>query len=570
MNTDNLQNARSALDVTTTESERLSALLTLAEELRERDPREALVLATDALELAERLKDQHATAKATLLLGWMSSRSGDYHQALKELERALLLYQELGDGAGVAKATGNIGSVHLRLGEYAEALEQYQSALALAEELGQRVDVANLTLNIGSIYKSLGEYAKALEQYQAALALFEELGHGLGVAIVTGNIGGIYQELGEYARALEQYQSAIRLFEQVEDHADVAIVTGNIGAVYQELGEYTDALKHYQSALHLYTELGERSGIATMTESIGNTCQALGEYADALKHYQSALAQYEELGEPTGIAMATGDIGWLYAQIEFAGYDAALAEEHLLHAIDLMNAVGARQSLYDLHRRIARLYQQQEKWQEAHRHLMKEHELKEELHSIEVHRKVEQLAYLKQIAEMEKRRAVEQAEAQAEREALGLRAQLLEVQLDHQRAELASQAMNLAKQTELLGDFRNDLRAIMREGGDPLLAVRQIKEKLKELPTEAIDWTKFDAEFRATYPEFQSKLVQRYPHLTGMELKVCELLKLKLTSADIAKVLCLSERSVEGHRLRIRRKMGLAQGEDVHTVLAGI
>ena len=37
--------------------------------------------------------------------------------------------------------------------------------------------------------------------------------------------------------------------------------------------------------------------------------------------------------------------------------------------------------------------------------------------------------------------------------------------------------MNLAKQTELLGDFRNDLRAIMREGGDPLLAVRQIKEK---------------------------------------------------------------------------------------------
>jgi DNA-binding CsgD family transcriptional regulator len=51
-------------------------------------------------------------------------------------------------------------------------------------------------------------------------------------------------------------------------------------------------------------------------------------------------------------------------------------------------------------------------------------------------------------------------------------------------------------------------------------------------------------------------------------MEVCELLK--LTSADIAKVLCLSDRSVEGHRLHIRRKMELAQGEDIHTVLAGI
>jgi tetratricopeptide (TPR) repeat protein/DNA-binding CsgD family transcriptional regulator len=558
------------METATAETERLSALLALAEELRERDPREARVLATEGLERAERLKDQSATAKAMLLLGWMSSRGGDYNQALVELERALSLYQKLGDGTGVAKATGNIGSVHLRLGEYAKALEQYQSALALAEELGQHVDAANLTLNIGSIYKGLGDYARGLEQYQSALALFEGLGHSLGVAIVTGNIGGIYQELGEYARALEQYQSAIRLFEQVEDHADVAIVTGNIGAVYQELGHYADALKHYQSALHLYTELGERSGVATMTESIGSALQALGEYTDALNHYQSALTQYEELGEPTGIAIATGDIGWLYAQKEFEGCNASLAEEYLLRAVELMDGVGVKQSLYELHKRLARLCQQQEKWQEAHQHLMKEHELKEELHSIEVHRKVEQLAYLKQIAEIEKRRAVELAEAQAEREALGLRTQLLEVQLDRQRAELASQAMNLARQAEMLGDFRDGLRTIIRDGNDPIHVVKQFNEKLKELPSQEINWTKFDAEFRATYPEFQSKLVQRYPELTGMEMKVCALLKLKLTSADIAKVLCLSDRSVEGHRLRIRKKMGLAQGEDVHIVLAEI
>jgi DNA-binding NarL/FixJ family response regulator len=44
-----------------------------------------------------------------------------------------------------------------------------------------------------------------------------------------------------------------------------------------------------------------------------------------------------------------------------------------------------------------------------------------------------------------------------------------------------------------------------------------------------------------------------------MELKVCALPKLKLTSADIGKLLCISERSVEGHRYHIRKKMRLAQ-----------
>lgn len=570
MTSDTLHTPHAGIQETTTESEQLKSLLALAEELRERDPQQALSLAVQGLELAERMNDEHAVAKGTILIGWMSFRSGEYDQALEQFERAMLLYERSGDRAGVARATGNIGSIHLRLGEFAKAHDRYEAALALAEELGQQIDVANLMLNIGSIYKELGEYARALERYQSALGRYEALGHRLGVAMVTGNIGTVYEQLGEYARALEQYQGSLALAEEVGDRADVAIVIGNIGNIYHELGEHARALEQFQSALRLYEGLEQRSGVATMTESIGKTCQELGDHATALERYQSALGLFEALGEQTGIAIATGDIGWLYAQKEFEGHDATLAEEFLLRALELMTDVGGRQALYEVHRRLAWLYQQQEKWREAHEHLMKERELKEELHDIEAHRKLEQLVYLKQIAEMEKRRAIEQAEAEAEREALNLRAQLLEVQLDRQRAELASQAMSLARQTEMLGTFRNDLRAIMRDGSDPLHIVRQFNEKLKQLPSQAVEWTKFEAEFRSIYPEFQTKLVQRYPDLTGMEMKVCALLKLKLISSDIARILSLSERSVEGHRLHIRRKMGVSQGEDVHAVLAGI
>jgi DNA-binding CsgD family transcriptional regulator len=336
------------------------------------------------------------------------------------------------------------------------------------------------------------------------------------------------------------------------------------------LGEYPKALEHYQVALALYEELGERGGITRVTGYIGVVYGDLGEYAKSLAYLRTALGLAEELGSSDQFAQVTGQLGWLYSQKEFEEYNPAVAEEYLLRGIEMMTDIGIKMPLHKAHQDLATFYKDQGRWQEAHQHLARAHELKEELHSIEARRKIEQIEHMKLIAEMEKRRAIEQAHEQAEREALGLRAQLLEVQLDRQRSELAAQAMHLAKQTEMLGEFRNDLRTIMREGGDPLVTVKQIKEKLKELPCEAIDWTKFDAEFRQTYPEFQSKLLQRYPELTGMELKVCALLKLKLTSVDIAKLLCLSERSVEGHRLHIRRKMELVQGEDVHTVLTGI
>lgn len=188
----------------------------------------------------------------------------------------------------------------------------------------------------------------------------------------------------------------------------------------------------------------------------------------------------------------------------------------------------------------------------------------------EAHRKAEWLAYHKHLAEVEELRALEQAYKQAAHEVLVLRAELLDAQLDRERAELAWRLLGLARGVELLDAFRGALRTIIHDAADPLQIIKQIKEKLKVSPCEAIDWTKLDVEFRQTYPEFQPRLISRYPELTEMEMKICALLRLKLTSADIGKLLCISQGSVKRHCLWIGKKMGLTRGEDVYNVLTGI
>jgi DNA-binding CsgD family transcriptional regulator len=194
----------------------------------------------------------------------------------------------------------------------------------------------------------------------------------------------------------------------------------------------------------------------------------------------------------------------------------------------------------------------------------------EELQRIEAHRKVQWLAYEKHLAEVEEIRALERACEEAVQHVLVMRAELLAARLDRRRAELAWKVLHLARGAELLDTFRGELRAIVRDLIDPLRIIREIRAKLRPLPCEAIDWAKFEAEFKRTYPEFHSNLVERYPDLTKMEMKVCTLLRVKLTSVDIATLVCLSERSVEGHRANARKKLGLAHGEDIIEVIAGI
>lgn len=67
----------------------------------------------------------------------------------------------------------------------------------------------------------------------------------------------------------------------------------------------------------------------------------------------------------------------------------------------------------------------------------------------------------------------------------------------------------------------------------------------------------FEAHVMTVHPEFSQKLADRFPYLTKMERKVCALLRLNLTTGDMAKLLVLSERNLESHRYRLRKKLGI-------------
>lgn len=73
-------------------------------------------------------------------------------------------------------------------------------------------------------------------------------------------------------------------------------------------------------------------------------------------------------------------------------------------------------------------------------------------------------------------------------------------------------------------------------------------------------WELYQNNFNLIHKNFFKNLKEKYPSLTPSDLRFCALLRLNLSTKDIAKFTQLSVRGVEGARYRLRKKFNLDEG----------
>jgi len=73
-----------------------------------------------------------------------------------------------------------------------------------------------------------------------------------------------------------------------------------------------------------------------------------------------------------------------------------------------------------------------------------------------------------------------------------------------------------------------------------------------------------------TLRRVETSLALRLPDLTPRELTICALIHENVNSKEMAERLGLSERTVENHRYRLRRRLGLSSDEFLRPYLLRI
>jgi hypothetical protein len=138
-------------------------------------------------------------------------------------------------------------------------------------------------------------------------------------------------------------------------------------------------------------------------------------------------------------------------------------------------------------------------------------------------------------------------------------------ELRHLNNQLATSTMNLVVKNEFMETIKEELEEVKRKGKST--ETKQALEKIvREIDTTLRlqeDWEQFEYHFDQVHGDFLNRLREQFQDLTPNEQKLCALLRLNLSTKEISNLMSISLRGVEIARYRLRKKLGLDQGQNL-------
>lgn len=248
------------------DSVKVNSLIEMGTTISNSDPKAALNVFTEAINIAEKINFVRGLARAHHQAGNAHYFSSDHVMALEEWMAAEFHYAELEDLAGVANMLSNSGSIYYDQDELNKALELYLKALSIAEKIGDKKRIATVQLNIGTMHFRRKEFDLALDTYLNALFVFKELNNSEGIGLASSNAGVVYTQKDMNKKALEMYLIAL---EHVRSTPYLADGLRNIGDINIKIGNFDKGLLYLDSAYMEATKTGNVREVASALNALG-------------------------------------------------------------------------------------------------------------------------------------------------------------------------------------------------------------------------------------------------------------------------------------------------------------
>ena len=130
---------------------------------------------------------------------------------------------------------------------------------------------------------------------------------------------------------------------------------------------------------------------------------------------------------------------------------------------------------------------------------------------------------------------------------------ILELQVQAKASEVAEKSLSIAKQTDMIDSIQKTLAAV-----DEIDVLKnKIQKTIKQNVINKREWQSFESNLFKSNEDFLHRLAILFPQLTSRDKKLCIYLKMNLTSKETAPLMNISYRSIELHRYRLRKKIGI-------------
>jgi len=518
-----------------------------------------------------------------------------------------------------------IGLYLLKQGRHAMALDIFND-LRQTEESRQPkakedlVMLSSIYNVIGAIYEETGLWNDAISMYMNSLKACNESNNLAGKAKVYNNIGQLYFSRNELKKAEELYKQAIEINTRLNIKPELFNNYNNLAGVYNLKHDARKALEYALIALNQLDINADYYDLSIVYSNIGNLYQEMGNYNVALSYYQQAAGIQSR--ESFQIAMTDSflSISSLYQALKMA--DSASA--FMLKCIDLVEKAGNPSQKLRVYRSAAKYFNKMQQYKQANDLYSKFVMLNDSLEALNSLTKIEQLQAVYEVINKEKdnkilqqKIAMQQLALQRQRvilvaavlifafacyfllylvrsnrrerknNSLILRQsellhnqekqkmidqeQSLQLELDYKNRQLTSYALLLVRNNEFVQKTTEELKEVL------LTLNSRDKERANRIKTMISDlhqyssgnvWEEFRLYFAEVHQSFDRNLSTAYPDLSPKDKKICALLKLGLSTKDIASITFRELRSVESARNRLRKKLNLAPDVNIQSFLS--
>ncbi len=152
------------------------------------------------------------------------------------------------------------------------------------------------------------------------------------------------------------------------------------------------------------------------------------------------------------------------------------------------------------------------------------------------------------------------AKRQAEEQKIQqMKSRMLEAELQNKNNELTLQTSALVKRNQAVQKLLDELEQQKETLGDryPNKLYTRMKNLMEESLNDQADWLLFETHFNSAHQNFIDRLRQQYSDITTGDLRICCLLRMNLSTKEIASLLNVSVRAIELRRYRLRKRLSL-------------
>ncbi len=489
---------------------------------------------------------------------------GGYDKQLKLLASDIEFYKQINDSVSLGRAYLAQGVTHMGKGNYNIALSKNIEAMKILENRVSEQLMGDVYRFLAIVECELKNSEAAITYATKALEIFEAADAQTLMGRVLNTMGITYDAMDDFKNADAAYERAYAIAKQQNNPNEQKLALINHSRSYEKREAYSNAM----TKLKLYLELDKDS------ENKNTSSRGLLGMGTALVNANKALEGKDYL-----------DRALVFAKKEKAKSRIVLT---------YLNRAKANAKLNDF-KSAYEDYQMYVVYNDSVFNETKSQQIEEMRAIFDTEKKEQQIAKQEtEIALLEEKEKVSRQQKwllgggmglsllvvgfgfyglrqkiksnQLEKQKLDAELTLKKSELDFKKKELTTHAIHLAKKNEVLETVKQKVKEL-KTSESGARGYQQLIQTITFDQQDDKNWENFIKYFEQVHKDFSKTVKMKYPEITTNELRLMALLKMNLSSKEIANILNISPEGIKKARYRLRKKLDINTEESLQDLV---